>query len=124
MNNFVIIGILVLILLIIAIILIVLSKKKNKDKDKEILPSILDIKDIGVSANDQEFSYGYEKEETIVMQPINNNLIGENEENQKPENVENSKSLNISTNDARKDTVIFDEDNKKDEHIDTIEIDN
>ena len=56
----------VVIAVLVAIVLIV---KKNKQV-KEPEPSILDVQNTGVNEN-QDFSYGYEKESTIVMQPLN-----------------------------------------------------
>lgn len=56
-----------IIALLIIIVIIVLLKRSKKDD--EIPASILDVDKVGVSDNN-EFSYGYEKEETIVMQPV------------------------------------------------------
>lgn len=111
MNNLVIIGIIIAVILIFAIILIVLLSKR-KNKNKEIPASILDIQNIGVSTNNQEFSYGYEKEETIVMQPVDVNkdtmvnIEDKKQANTQNTNVEDSKVLNISTDDASKDLDI------------------
>ena len=55
---------------VLIIILIVYFIKKSK-KDNEIPTSILDVNDVGVSIDSSDFSYGYEKEETIVMKPVN-----------------------------------------------------
>ena len=68
MSNEVLVVIVALVLLILIVSLLVLLKKKNSNNDDNI--SILDIDDIGVSTNDSEFSYGYEKEATIVMNPV------------------------------------------------------
>lgn len=103
MSSLIIIGIILTIILIITIILtVLLSKKKNKNK--EVPASILDIQNIGVSTNNQEFSYGYEKEETIVMQPVNVNTTAScNTEKKESENIQNTRVLNVSTDDAAKD---------------------
>ncbi len=69
MNSiYIIIGVIVLILIISIIALI--SSNKNKESESEA--SILDIEEVGVpnSSETKDFSYGYEKEETIVMNPI------------------------------------------------------
>ena len=75
MINEVLIVIVALVLLILIVSLLVLLKKKNSNNDDNI--SILDIDDIGVSTNDSEFSYGYEKEATIVMNPVTDEQIKE-----------------------------------------------
>ncbi len=64
----IIVGLIVLIAIILFIIFI-----KNRKKVEEKPMSILDIENIGVSENNQEFSYGYEKEPTIVMSPVDVN---------------------------------------------------
>ncbi len=58
------------ILVILFIILVVSLLKKPSEKEEEI--SILDINEEGVpnSSEDTTFSYGYEKEETIVMKKV------------------------------------------------------
>lgn len=63
----------VVVVLLIVIIAIVVGKKKKK-KNSEKPASILDVQNIGVSTNNQEFSYGYEKEATIVMDPVDPNV--------------------------------------------------
>ena len=57
--------IIILVIIIVVVIILLANSKKNKEEDI----SILDINEVGVS-NDSDFSYGYEKEETIVMKPI------------------------------------------------------
>ena len=69
-------------LALIIIIIIVIASRKNKNKEPEA--SILDVNDIGVNDN-REFSYGYEKEATIVMEPVDPNKASE-------ENIEDSKT--------------------------------
>lgn len=106
MNNLIFVGIIVgIVLTILAVIILILIN--NKSKNKEIPASILDVQNIGVSTSDQEFSYGYEKEETIVMDPITN--IEESEKvdtpNVKNNNVQNSAVLNVSTDEAVKEEV-------------------
>ena len=66
------------IVVILIIILIVYFIKKSR-QNKEEPTSILDVNDVGVSIDNSDFSYGYEKEETIVMNPVN-------KEEQKEEN--------------------------------------
>ena len=71
LNNKIIIGIAIAVLIIVFIIIVLISKsKKNKDKEPEA--SILDVDEVGVpnTSELQDFSYGYEKEETIVMNPV------------------------------------------------------
>ena len=62
------------VIIVIAVFLIVgliavISLKKNKEDE----PSILDVTTVGVpsSSEAQDFSYGYERDETVVMQPVN-----------------------------------------------------
>ena len=54
---------------IIIIVIIVLIVKSGKDKKKEPDVSIMDVQNSGVP-NNQEFTYGYEKEPTVVMPPV------------------------------------------------------
>ena len=71
LNNKIIIGIAIVVLIIVFIIIVLISKnKKNKNKEPEA--SILDVDEVGVpnTSELQDFSYGYEKEETIVMNPV------------------------------------------------------
>lgn len=71
LNNKIIIGIAIAVLIIVFIIIVLISKnKKNKNKEPEA--SILDVDEVGVpnTSELQDFSYGYEKEETIVMNPV------------------------------------------------------
>lgn len=77
-------GLILVVAVIIIIVTIVLSKN---NKPKEEVSSILDVDDIGVN-NNQEFSYGYEKEETIVMDPITSDSIDNNEEKETKEENE------------------------------------
>ncbi len=70
-NKEVLIPIIVCVVLVILFIILVVSLlKKPKNKEDEI--SILDINEEGVpnSSEDTNFSYGYEKEETIVMDKV------------------------------------------------------
>lgn len=57
--------ILAFIILIIVIIRVILKSKK----EKVIEASILDVNEVGVNET-KDFSYGYEKEETIVMNAV------------------------------------------------------
>lgn len=68
-NTLIIIG---SILLFIILLIIFFKSLSNKKKNNEDNTSILDIHDVGVPNNSEmnDFSYGYEKEETIVMNPI------------------------------------------------------
>ena len=54
------------------IIIIGIISKNKKNKNKEPEASILDVDEVGVpnTSELQDFSYGYEKEETIVMNPV------------------------------------------------------
>ena len=71
LDSKIIIGIAIVVLIIVIIIIGIISKnKKNKYKEPEA--SILDVDEVGVpnTSELQDFSYGYEKEETIVMNPV------------------------------------------------------
>ena len=73
---------------IIVFIIIMLISKSKKNKDKEPEASILDVDEVGVpnTSELQDFSYGYEKEETIVMNPVtdenDNNTDNDKEESE------------------------------------------
>ena len=56
----------------VVIIIIGIISKNKKNKNKEPEASILDVDEVGVpnTSELQDFSYGYEKEETIVMNPV------------------------------------------------------
>ena len=89
LNKLIIAGIIFVILIILIIVLIVVSKNKNKIKaNSEPEASILDVDEVGVpnTSELQDFSYGYEKEETIVMNPItdenDNNTDNDKEESE------------------------------------------
>ena len=71
LDNKIIIGIAIIVLIIVIVIIAIISKSK-KDKNKEPEASILDVDEVGVpnTSELQDFSYGYEKEETIVMNPV------------------------------------------------------
>ena len=62
---YIIIGIIIFILLIVIIVKLV--SKSNKVTGEET--SILDVNEVGVNEV-KDFSYGYEKEETIVMDKV------------------------------------------------------
>ncbi len=68
LNLLIVISIIVMIIVIISLCIVLVSKSKKKVQEPS--SSILDVNDIGVSNNTQEFSYGYEKEETVVMNPV------------------------------------------------------
>ena len=71
LDSKIIIGIAIVVLIIVIIIIGIISKnKKNKNKEPEA--SILDVDEVGVpnTSELQDFSYGYEKEETIVTNPV------------------------------------------------------
>ena len=71
LDSKIIIGIAIVVLIIVIIIIgIIFKNKKNKNKEPEA--SILDVDEVGVpnTSELQDFSYGYEKEETIVMNPV------------------------------------------------------
>ena len=71
LDNKIIIGIAIIVLIIVIVIIAIISKSK-KDKNKDPEASILDVDEVGVpnTSELQDFSYGYEKEETIVMNPV------------------------------------------------------
>ena len=89
LNNKIIIGIAIAVLIIVFIIIVLISKsKKNKDKEPEA--SILDVDEVGVpnTSELQDFSYGYEKEETIVMNPVTDENTDKND-NDREESEDN-----------------------------------
>ena len=89
LNNKIIIGIAIAVLIIVFIIIVLISKsKKNKDKEPEA--SILDVDEVGVpnTSELQDFSYGYEKEETIVMNSVTDENNDKND-NDKEESEDN-----------------------------------
>ena len=59
----------VVLIFIIIIIIYLVKRSKNNDEQPS---SILDVNEVGVPSS-SDFSYGYEKEETVVMNPINVN---------------------------------------------------
>ena len=61
-----------LLTIVLVIVIIAIISKSKKDKNKEPEASILDVDEVGVpnTSELQDFSYGYEKEETIVMNPV------------------------------------------------------
>ena len=66
--KYIIIGSIVVLILIIIICNII---KKQMEKNNEKPASILDVDLNGVpSSSDRSFDYGYEKEDTVVMEPI------------------------------------------------------
>ena len=88
LNKLMIAGIIFVILIILIIVLIVVSKNKNKNKaNNEPEASIFGVPN---TSELKDFSYGYEKEETIVMNPITeNNIENEEEKNNKEESEDN-----------------------------------
>mgnify|MGYP000513872910 CR=1 FL=1 len=66
LDSKIIIGIAIVVLIIVIIIIGIISKNKEPEA------SILDVDEVGVpnTSELQDFSYGYEKEETIVMNPV------------------------------------------------------
>lgn len=62
----------VIFLVCIIVLLIVISIIKSKlNRTKEPLTSILDVDLNGVpSSSDMTFDYGYEKEDTVIMEPV------------------------------------------------------
>ena len=66
LDSKIIIGIAIVVLIIVIIIIGIISKNKKPEA------SILDVDEVGVpnTSELQDFSYGYEKEETIVMNPV------------------------------------------------------
>lgn len=93
LNKLIIAGIIFVILIILIIVLIVVSKNKNKIKaNSESEASILDVDEVGVPNTSElkDFSYGYEKEETIVMNPVTENNIKNEETKENKEESENN----------------------------------
>lgn len=82
---FLILGLIIAIVLVVVCVLLI-KKVSKKQKQKDV--SILDVNESGVPNNLEkpEFSYGYEKEPTIVMDPVNPN-----------ENVEEKKEVSPKT---------------------------
>ena len=80
----IIIGIVATLVVIFIIILIIIQKNK-KSKYKEPEASILDVDEVGVpnTSELQDFSYGYEKEETIVMNPVTDENNDKNDNDRK-----------------------------------------
>ena len=81
LDNKIIIGIAIIILVIVIAVIVAIVSKNKKNKNKEPEASILDIDEVGVpnTSELQDFSYGYEKEETIVMNPVTDENINKNE---------------------------------------------
>ena len=84
LDNKIIIGIAIIVLIIVIVIISIISKSK-KDKNKEPEASILDVDEVGVpnTSELQDFSYGYEKEETIVMNPVTDENNDKNDNDRK-----------------------------------------
>ena len=84
LDNKIIIGIAIIVLIIVIVIIAIISKSK-KDKNKEPEASILDVDEVGVpnTSELQDFSYGYEKEETIVMNPVTDENNDKNDNDRK-----------------------------------------
>lgn len=68
-NNLLLIPIGIVLIFIIIIIIYLVKRSKKTDEQPT---SILDVNEVGVPSS-SDFSYGYEKEETVVMNPINAN---------------------------------------------------
>lgn len=84
LDNKIIICIAIIVLIIVIVIIAIISKSK-KDKNKEPEASILDVDEVGVpnTSELQDFSYGYEKEETIVMNPVTDENNDKNDNDRK-----------------------------------------
>lgn len=84
LDNKIIIGIAIIVLIIVIVIIAIISKSK-KDKNKEPEASILYVDEVGVpnTSELQDFSYGYEKEETIVMNPVTDENNDKNDNDRK-----------------------------------------
>lgn len=84
LDNKIIIGIAIIVLIIVIVIIAIISKSK-KDKNKEPEASILDVDEVGVpnTSELQDFSYGYEKEETIVINPVTDENNDKNDNDRK-----------------------------------------
>ena len=92
-NSLIIILAIVLVVIIAVVVIFIISKKSKKVEEKPA--SILDVDNPGVpnSSETTNFSYGYEKEETVVMNPVDENKPLEEQVNQ----VELPKEEPIST---------------------------
>lgn len=77
MNYIILIPVIIIAIIIIAFVIYLVT---NSKKEKETPASILDVNEVGVPSS-SEFSYGYEKEETIVMNPVTE----EKKEEEKPD---------------------------------------
>ena len=73
----------IFIILIIVVILVICLRKNSKSNEEST--SILDVNSVGVPSS-SEFSYGYEKEATIVMDPVSKEEIVEKQPETKEEN--------------------------------------
>lgn len=99
--TFVILGVLVLVLIIVLIV----RKKKTKEKKNDNV-SILDVNNPGVpnSSENPEFAYGYEKEQTVVMDPVNPAANPMNVQSQTPDvmnaSIPTAPSMNNQLNSA------------------------
>ena len=82
-----------IILIIIIIIVVAISLIKKSKESNETPSSILDVNEVGVPSS-SEFSYGYEKEATVVMNPID---VEKEEEIKLPE----EKEVESQTEDAK-----------------------
>ena len=76
-NTLIIILAIVLVAIIAVIVVVSISKKSKKTEEKPA--SILDVDNPGVpnSSESTNFSYGYEKEETVVMNPVTEDSVAE-----------------------------------------------
>lgn len=85
--------VILLIVFIVIALFIIFAIIKSKNKQKEPESSILDVDEIGVS-NNQEFSYGYEKEETIVMDPVDASKVVDESKSNDDKSAENKTEKN------------------------------
>lgn len=71
-SDIIIAAVIIALLVVIAVIIFIINKSK---KNSEPEASILDVEEVGVPSTSEanDFSYGYEKEETIVMDAIDVN---------------------------------------------------
>ena len=74
-----------LLTIVLVIVIIAIISKSKKEKNKEPEASILDVDEVGVpnTSELQDFSYGYEKEETIVMNPVTDENNDKNDNDRK-----------------------------------------
>ena len=81
-----------IIIVSVCVILIIIVLIFNRRKNTEPEASILDVNEVGVPSTLEaaDFSYGYEKEETIIMNAVNEKQDEKTEEESKVEEEKNT----------------------------------